>query len=102
MLNHFISHKLVTDFLQLGAQLFQGAVAVYLVGDILAEGVPEHSLPVVFIHPVFLTEIGKGMPAVVGSMLLDMILLQEVIHVPAEGICEIGRASCRERVSLEV
>lgn len=74
MLNHFISHKLVTDFLQLGAQLFQGAVAVYLVGDIPAERVPEHPLPVVFIYPIFFTQVRKGMPAIMGSVFGDVVL----------------------------
>ena len=55
-------------------------MAVYLIGDIAAERMSEHSLAVVFMNLIFLAQGGKGVPAVVGSMAVQVKLVQLGIH----------------------
>ena len=67
-------------------------MTVYLVGDV-GKGVAKHGLLVVLIYFIFVAEHGKGVAAVMGSVLLDFQGFQSIIHVFAEILDTIRQVS---------
>lgn len=99
-----VSNKLVTNrltgelyFLNFSAKFFEASVSISGVGDITAEGVPEHSFAVILIDAITFTEHGKCVAAVVGRMFFDSQVFERVIHVFAK-----GSASAQEKISASI